>query len=81
MGIGKLVPGLFAISLCVSQESEAQTLVTRFYNGKELESYSSDPLFCRYYAKGVSHSKSTHWLYRNHRYIFIDIEVNATDYQ
>ena len=79
MRIEKLVLGLLAISVCGSQESEAQTFVTRFYSGKELESYSLGRPFWIYHSKRASHSKAAHWLYCNHRYVFIDIRMNFTD--
>ncbi|HMD41592.1 MAG TPA: hypothetical protein VKH45_00840 [Candidatus Acidoferrum sp.] len=79
MAIEKLFLGLLAISVCGSQVSEAQTLVTRVYNGKEFEGYSLDPPFWTYHSKGYRHSKSAHWVYRSHRYVFIDIRMNFTD--
>ena len=81
MRIEKFVLGLLAISVCGSQQSEAQTFVARLYNGNELEGYSSDPPFWTYQSKGVSHFKVAHWLYCNHRHVFIDIEVSATDFR
>jgi hypothetical protein len=74
-----MVLGLVAMSVCISQKTEAQTFVTRIYNHKELERYALDPPFWTYHAEGSSHSKSAHWLYANHRCVFIDIRLDFSD--
>ena len=79
MEIHGLVLGLVAISVCAVRETDAQTLLTRVHHRKELEGYSLDPPFWTYHAKGFRHSKKAHWLYRNHREVFIDIKVNFAD--
>jgi hypothetical protein len=79
MRTSSLVLGLVAISINASQDAEAQTVVTRVYDGNDFESYYLDPPVWIYYSKGRGHSKSAHWLYRNHRYVFIDIKVKFTD--
>jgi hypothetical protein len=66
---------LVAASLAVSQEAEAQALITRVYDGNDFESYSFDPPYWSYHSKGFWRSKSAHWLYGNHRYVFIDITL------
>lgn len=77
--MSNLVLGLVAVSVCISQPAEAQTVVTRVYDGNDFESYSLDPPFWTYHSKGFGHSKSAHWLYHNHRYVFIDIKATLTD--
>lgn len=51
----------------------------RVYDGDDLESYYSDPPYWSYYSRGFWHSKKAHWLYQNHRYVFIDIKLDFTD--
>ena len=79
MRTSSLVLGLAATSVCVLQETEAQTLVTRVYHENDIGSYAFDPPFWTYYSNGYWHSKSSHWLYHNHRYVFIDISVDSSD--
>jgi hypothetical protein len=74
-----LLLGLVAISFGVSQESKAQPRVTRVYSGNDVEGYCLDPPYWSYHPKGSGHSKSAHWLYKNHRYVFIDIKLNYAD--
>jgi hypothetical protein len=50
--------------------------MTLVYDGNDFESYYTDPPFWIYLPNGLWHSKSAHWLYKNHRYVFIDIKVN-----
>jgi hypothetical protein len=50
--------------------------MTVVYDGNDFESYYSDPPCWIYLPKGVWHSKNAHWLYKNHRYVFVDIKVN-----
>jgi hypothetical protein len=79
MKMGKLVLGLLATSMAVSQDVEAKALITRVYYRNAFENYFSDPPFWSYRTKGFWHSKSGHWLYGNHRYVFIDIKMTSRD--
>jgi len=79
MKMANLVLGLVATSMAVSQDVEAQAFITRIYYGNDFENYSSDPPFWSYHSKGFWHSKSGHWLYGNHRYVFIDIKLTSRD--
>jgi hypothetical protein len=81
MRMHNLVMGLGAVLVLISQAAEAQTVVTRIYNQKELERYALDPPFWTYHAEGWCHSKSAHWLYANHRCVFIDIKMDVVDSQ
>jgi|SRR5271165_2113222 len=81
MEIRGLVLGLVAMSVCVAQETDAQTFVTRIHHRKEFEGYSLDPPFWTYRAKGFRHSKTAHWVYGNHRYVFIDIEMDVANFR
>lgn len=74
-----LLLGLVAISFGVSQESKARPSVTRVYGGNDFENYALDPPYWSYHPRGFGHSKSAHWLYKNHRYVFIDIKLNYAD--
>jgi len=78
MRVNNLVLGLAALSIAVSQKAEAQALITRVYDGNDFESYCSDPPYWSYQSKGFCHSKSAHWLYGNHRYVFIDIKLTES---
>ena len=75
MRMSSLVLGLVAASIAASQEAEAQALLIRVYDGNDFESYSLDPPYWTYHAKGFWDSRSAHWFYRNHRYVFIDIKL------
>jgi hypothetical protein len=76
MRISSLVLGFVATSIGVSQEKGAPTAnMTRVYDGKDFESYYLDPPYWTYHSKGFGVPKSAHWLYGNHRYVFIDIKV------
>ena len=79
MRMHNLVMGLGAVLVLISQAAEAQTVVTRIYNPKELERYALDPPFWTYRAEGWCLSKSAHWLYANHRCVFIDIRLDFSD--
>jgi len=70
------VLGLMATSIGVSQKAEAQSLITRVYDGNDFGSYYSDPPYWSYQPKGFWCRKSAHWFYKNHRYVFIDIKLN-----
>jgi hypothetical protein len=50
--------------------------MTLVYDGNDFESYYADPPSWIYLPNGLWHSKNAHWLYKNHRYVFIDIKVN-----
>ena len=62
-------------TMTVSQASEAQAIMTRVYRGDDFGDYYSDPPYWSYTSHGSGHSKSAHWLYKNHRYVFIDITL------
>jgi hypothetical protein len=68
--------GLIAISIGVLQKAEAQALVTRVYEGNDFGGYYLDPPYWSYHFVRSWHRKSEHWLYRNHRFVFIDIKIN-----
>jgi hypothetical protein len=70
---------LFAISGIVSQESEAKAFITRLSNVNYVGDYYLDPPYWRYHVKGFRKSKIAHWLYENHRYVFIDIKLSGAD--
>jgi hypothetical protein len=70
--------GFIAASIGASQEAKAQTHLIRVYDGNDFESYSLDPPYWSYHPKGFWHSRSAHWFYRNHRYIFIDIKLSES---
>jgi hypothetical protein len=74
-----LVLGLIAASVCGSQKAEAQPVVIQVYDGNDFENYSLDPPYWSYYSKGFGDSKHAHWLYHNHRYVFIDIRMDFAD--
>jgi len=75
MTMGSLVWALVAIPMTVSQASEVQAIMTRVYRGDDFGDYYSDPPYWSYTSHGSGHSKSAHWLYKNHRYVFIDITL------
>jgi hypothetical protein len=79
MRTSSLVLGLVATSIGVSQKTEAQAVITRVYDGNDFGNYCLDPPYWSYHSKGFWHSKSAHWLYENHRDVFIDIKVNYAD--
>jgi len=79
--MSNFVLGLVAASVCISQAAEAQPHVIRVYDGNDFDSYSLDPPCWTYHSKGFWHPKHAHWLYSNHRYVFIDIPVNARDFR
>ena len=72
-----LVLGLLATSVGVLQAAGDKALMTRVYDGNDFESYYSDPPYWSYHSGGLWHPKSAHWLYKNHRYVFIDIKLNC----
>jgi hypothetical protein len=77
--MSSLALGLVAISSGVAQKAEAQALITRVYDGDDFGSYYLDPPYWSYHSRGFWHRKSAHWLYKNHRYVFIDIKLNYAD--
>jgi hypothetical protein len=79
MRMHTLVLGLVAVSVCIPQAAEAQPVVIRADDGNDFESYSLDPPWWSYHSKGFRNSKHAHWLYHNHRYVFIDIKVLFLD--
>src|SRR5262249_22551859 len=76
MRTSSLLLALVATSLGVAQERQSKPLVIRVYEGNDFRSYCLDPPRWVYLPKGFRRSKSAHWLYRNHRYIFLDIKLN-----
>jgi hypothetical protein len=76
MRICTLVAAIVAMSGVTSQYAEAKAAMTLVYDGNDFESYYADPPAWIYLPNGFWHSKSAHWLYKNHRYVFIDIKVN-----
>jgi hypothetical protein len=76
MRINALISAIIATSIVTSQRSEAKAVMTVVYDGNDFESYYSDPPCWIYLPNGVWRSKSAHWLFKNHRYVFIDIKVN-----
>ena len=77
MRMSNLVLGLVATSLGVLQAAGDKALMTRVYDGNDFESYCLDPPYWSYHSEGGA--KSAHWLYKNHRHVFIDIKVNYAD--
>jgi hypothetical protein len=78
MKISSPVLGLAAASVCIScisQGSEPKAVRIQVYDGNDLGSYY-DPPYWSYRPKGFWHPKSAHWLYKNHRYVLIDIKIN-----
>jgi hypothetical protein len=53
----------------------AAVIMTRVYRGDDFGDYYSDPPYWSYTSHGSGHTKSAHWLYKNHRYVFIDITL------
>ncbi len=76
MGKRILALQLAAMSFAFSQGSEAKAVLTYVYGGHDFRNYCLDPPFWSYSAKGEWHSRSVHWLYRNHRDVFIDIKIS-----
>jgi hypothetical protein len=77
--LGSLLLGMVTISIGLQQASQAQAVITRVYDGKDFESYYCDPPHWSYHSNGFWHRRSAHWLYANHRYVFIDIKLNYAD--
>jgi hypothetical protein len=77
--IGSLLSGIAAISIGFPQVAEAQAVMTRVYDGNDFEDYYCDPPYWSYHSNRLWHSKSAHWLYANHRYVFIDIKLTYAD--
>jgi hypothetical protein len=76
MRISSFVFGMAVAITGISQPAEAKAVITRVYDGNDFETYSMDPPCWIYLSKGFWHSKSAHWLYKNHRYVFIDIKID-----
>jgi hypothetical protein len=77
MRISSLILGLVWASVAISQEAGNKALITRVYDGNDFAGYSLDPPYWSYHLKGFWHSKSAHWLYGNHRRVFIDIKLTG----
>jgi hypothetical protein len=71
--MSNLVLGLVATSVGVSQAAGDKALITRVYEGNDFEGYFLDPPYWSYHSE--EGAKSAHWLYKNHRHVFIDIKV------
>jgi hypothetical protein len=76
MRICILLVGLFAASISVAQGAETRAVLTRVHNGGDYESYYLDPPSWSYHPKRSGRSKNAHWLYKNHRQVFIDIKIS-----
>ena len=76
MRISTLVFGMAVTFIGISQQAEAKAVMTRVYDGNDFETYYLDPPCWIYLSNGFCRSKSAHWLYKNHRYVFIDIKLN-----
>jgi hypothetical protein len=76
MRISILILGIAVTSLGISQGTENKAVMTRVYDGNDFETYYLDPPCWIYLSRGFWHTKSAHWLYKNHRYVFIDIKLN-----
>jgi hypothetical protein len=82
--IKSVVLGLVATSVGVAQGSEIKAAVHRVYLGNDYlgNDYGQqhfDPPYWSYLRGDFPHSQSEHWLYKNHRHIFIDIELRNPD--
>jgi hypothetical protein len=75
MKINSFVLGLAAASISASQDAKAQTLMTHVYHEDDFRGYCLDPPYwiCRF--KGFGGARIEHWLYKNHRRVFIDIRM------
>jgi len=76
MRMSSLVVGLAATSIGLSQGTENKAVMIRVYHGKDFANYYLDPPYWSYCPKGFRHSETAHWLFKNHRDVFIDIKVN-----
>jgi hypothetical protein len=79
MGIKSVVLGLVATSVGVAEGSEIEAVVHRVYLGNDYGQQYFDPPYWSYLRGEFPHSQSEHWLYKNHRHIFIDIELRNPD--
>jgi hypothetical protein len=68
--------GLVAASITFAQKAQTRAVMTRVYDGDDYESYSLDPPYWSYQPKRSGYSKNGHWLFKNHRHVFIDIKVS-----
>ncbi len=79
MRVRSLVLALVAASLGAAKGSEPQAVVARVYRGNDFGHYYSDPPYWSYQSDGFWHCKSAHWIYKNHRRVFIDIKLKYAD--
>jgi hypothetical protein len=74
--MSSLVVGLAATSMGISQGVADKAVMIRVDHGKDFANYYLDPPYWSYRPKGFRHQGSSHWLYKNHRDVFIDIQVD-----
>jgi hypothetical protein len=75
MRICCLLAGLVAGSTGVSQKTQPQGVLGRVYDGNDYSSYYLDPPYS-FHPKRFWNVKNAHWLFHNHRYVFLDIKVS-----
>ena len=76
MKISSLLLGFITAFSSVSQGAEMQAVIRRVYHGNDFRGYYMDPPCWRFYPRPSCHSKSSHWLYENHRQVFIEITID-----
>ncbi len=81
MNLGTFALVLTATLTNLSQGSDVQAFMTRVYVGYDFGDYSLDPPYWSYQDVGFRHSKSAHWLYKNHHHVFIDIKLKPVESQ
>jgi hypothetical protein len=74
--MSSLVVGLAATSIGISEGTANKAVMLRVYHGNDFANYYLDPPYWSYRPKRFGHPGSSHWLYKNHRDVFIDIQVN-----
>jgi hypothetical protein len=74
--MSSLVVGLAATSIGISQGTANKAVMIRVHHGEDFADYYLDPPYWSYRATGFGHRGPSHWLYKNHRDVFIDIQVN-----
>ena len=78
MRICSLLAGLVAGSITgVSQETQAQAVLSRVYDGNDYSGYYLDPPYWSFHPKRFWNAKNAHWLFHNHRYVFLDIRLRG----
>ena len=77
MRICSLLAGVVAGSITgFSQETQAQAVMSRVYDSNDYSGYYLDPPYWSFHPKRFWNSKNSHWLFHNHRYVFLDIRVS-----